>query len=194
MKNKKKMPTIGHLIVGVLIPFLTYYALNKKISIETELYFVSGSIIPDTYTIIKIFVFPDICKYISWNIPHGVVSWIILSLMFSAILSSLFYNFSKFRKISYILISAGLLHFGLDMLIEPVRFIGDIYLSSSSFYTSFMILKEQDFITIFYVFFIIIPIVLLSIEIRKESVLLGITLEIDQNYEMIYDKKDLIED
>lgn len=190
------MPTIGHLIIGILIPILTYYAINKKFSIEIALYFIAGSILPDTYTIIKIFIFPDICKYISWNIPHGVVSWIILSFMFSAILSSLFYNFSKFKfiKISSILISAGLLHFGLDMLTQPVRFIGDIYLSSSSFYTSFMILFEQDLISIFYVIFIIFPIALLIVEIRKESVLLGITLEIDQNYEILYDKKDLIED
>ncbi|HUS50538.1 MAG TPA: metal-dependent hydrolase [Candidatus Paceibacterota bacterium] len=165
------MPTISHLIIGALIPVLIYVALNKKISIETVLYFIAGSILPDLYTFVKIFVFSDVCKYISWNAPHGVIAWIIWGFVFAIIFHFSFQRFSKLKlkQIFIILLSAGWLHLGLDMLTEPVRIIGDCYLSISSFYTSVMILKEQDFIIVFYVIFIIIPIMLLLIEIRKEE-------------------------
>lgn len=164
------MPTIGHLVIGILIPLIFYYTLNQKVSIETELYFVIGSILPDTYTIIKIFIYPDIYKYISWNFTHGIIAWIIWAFISTIIFYFSFHRISKlqFVQIFLILLSAGWLHLGNDMLTQPVRIIGDFYLSISSFYTPFMILEEQDFILIFYIIFIIIPIVLLLIEIRSE--------------------------
>ncbi len=164
------MPTIGHLVIGILIPLIFYYILNQKVSIETELYFVIGSILPDIYTIIKIFIYPDIYKYISWNVPHGIIAWIIWAFISTIIFYFSFHRISKlqFIQIFLILLSAGWLHLGNDMLTQPVRIIGGFCLSISSLYTPFMILEEQDFILIFYIIFIIIPIVLLLIEIRSE--------------------------
>ncbi len=164
------MPTIGHLVVGILIPFLMYYTTNKKFSIEIELYFIVGSVLPDIYIFVKIFIFPDIYKYIPWNIPHGFIIWILLGFIFTIIFYFSFKKVSKLRliQIYIILLSAGWLHFGIDMLTQPVRIIGDFNLSISSFYTIFTILGEQDFIIVFYIVFIIIPITLLLVEIRKE--------------------------
>ena len=172
------MPTIGHLIIGVLIPFLIFHVLNKKFSFEVGLYFIIGSILPDTYTIIKLFIFPDIVKYISWNITHGVVSWIIWGFGFAIGFHILFHKISKLKlkQIFIVLLSAGWLHLGLDMLTQPVRIIGDCYLSILSFYTHVMILEEQDFIVVFYFIFIIIPLLMIITQIRK------ITLDLNENY------------
>jgi len=189
------MPTIGHLVIGVLIPLLMYYALNKKICFETELYFIAGSVLPDTYTVIKLFIFPDICKYISWNFTHGFIVWIIWCFIFAFIFQFLFQRISKLRltQIFIILFSAGWLHLGLDMLSDPVRIVGDYYLSIESFYTPFMIMKEQDFITVFYIVFIILPIALLVVEIRKEGVFLGITFETKDVFNQIKKLEEKIE-
>ena len=163
------MPTIGHLIIGLLIPILLFYALDKKFSIEIELYFIVGSVLPDTYTIIRLFIFPNIVKYISWNITHGIVAWIIWGFIFAVIFHISFHRVSKMKlkQIFIILLSSGWLHLGLDMLTQSTRLIGNISLSILSFYTPFMILEEQDFIIVFYIVFLIIPIVLLIIEIKK---------------------------
>lgn len=163
------MPTVGHLLVGILTPLLIGYVLNKKKIIEISIYFLIGSILPDTYTIIKLFIFPDIIKYISINITHGFIIWIVWSYIFSIVLFFTFRKISKlqFIQIYYIILSAGWLHLGLDMMIQPVRIIGDFHLSIYSFYTSIMILEEQDFVVVFYVFFILIPIIILIIAIKK---------------------------
>ena len=164
------MPTIGHFI-GILIPILLYLGLNKKISLEIELYFIAGSILPDTYTIIKIFIFPDIVKYIPLNITHGFIIWIMWSFIFAIIFYCIFHRISKlqFSQIFFVLLSAGWIHLGLDMLTQPVWIIGDFKLSILSFYTDFKILGEQDFIVIFYLIFLIIPLIILLIVIRKEE-------------------------
>lgn len=163
------MPTIGHLVIGIYIPLLMFYILSKKFSIEIVLYFIVGSILPDIYTIIKIFIYPDIYKYIPWNVPHGFLSWIVWGFITAAVLYLLFHRISKLRVIQIftILLSAGWLHLGLDMTIQQVRIVGDFYLSFSSFYTQLTILGEQDLIVIFYIIFIITPILLLVIEVKK---------------------------
>ena len=163
------MPTIGHLIIGIIIPILIYFTLNKKYSIEIILYFLAGSILPDTWTIIRMFIFPDITKYISWNITHGFIAWIIWGFIFSIIFYFSFKKVSKlrFNQIFLTLLSAGWLHLGLDMLTQSVRIIGDFRLEFLDFFTEFEILKEQDFIIVFYFIFIVIPILLLLIEIKK---------------------------
>jgi len=162
------MPTIGHLIIGIVIPVLIYYTLNKNFSIEICLYFIVGSILIDTYSIIKIFIFPDIVKYITWNVPHGFFSWIICSFIITSIFYLFFRKVSKLRfiQIFYIILLAGWIHLGLDMLVQPVRIIGELNLSILDFYTKFMILEEQDFIVVFYIIFIFIP-TLLLIRINK---------------------------
>lgn len=165
------MPTIGHILLGVVAPVLIGYVLNKKIPIEILIYFLIGSILPDTYTIIRLFIYPDIVEYISFNITHGFIIWIFWSYVFAVIFRSLFYRISKlnFTKIFFILLSAGWLHLGLDMLTQPTIIIGDFSLSILSFYTEFQILGEQDFIVVFYIFFILIPLTLLIMIIKKEN-------------------------
>ncbi len=165
------MPTIGHILVAILLPLLISKGLNKKVSIEMMLYFMFGTIFIDIWTIIRIFIFPDIVKYIPWNFTHGFIAWIIWGLIFSAIFYFSFKRISKlhFFQIFFILLIAGWLHLGLDMLIQPVRIVGNFKLEFLDFYTTIKILNEQDFIIIFYIIFIVIPIILLIIWIKKEG-------------------------
>ena len=163
------MPTAGHLLIGILTPLLIGYVLNKKNIIEISIYFLIGSVLPDTWTIIKFLLFPDIVKYIPINITHGFIIWIVWSCIFSIILFFTFRKISRLRfiQVFYIILSAGWLHLGLDMMIQPVRIIVDFYLSVYSFYTPIMILEEQDFIVVFYLFFILIPIIILIMAIKE---------------------------
>ena len=174
------MPTIAHLIIGILIPLLLFYVLGKKFSIGIVLYFTAGSILPDIYSIIKIFIFPYISKskWLFWNAPHGFFSWIYWGFGFAIIFHLLFHRISKIKlhQIFIILLSGGWFHLGLDMFPSPVRVIGNFYISVSSFYTSVMILEEQDFIIVFYVVFLILPLGMLIAEIRK------IASDINKNY------------
>lgn len=163
------MPTVGHLFIGILTPLSIGYVLNKKNIIEILIFFLIGSILPDTYTLIKLFIFTDIVKYIPINITHGFIIWIVWSYILSIVLFFIFRKISKlqFIQIFYIILSAGWLHLGLDMLTQPVRIIGGFHLSVYSFYTSIMILEEQDFVVVFYMFFILIPIIILIMAIKK---------------------------
>ncbi len=163
------MPTIGHLIIGFFLPFLVSFILNKKYLIEINLCFLAGSILPDTWTIIRIFIYPDITKYISWNITHGFMVWIIWGLIFAVIFYFLFKKFSRlqFIQIFLILLSAGWLHLGFDMSTQPVDIVGGFRLDFLDFFTSVRIMKEQDLIIVFYFVFIIIPIILLVVVINK---------------------------
>jgi len=162
------MPTIGHLIIGIIIPILIYFALNKKYSVEVGLYFLAGSILPDIYTIIKMFIFTDIRKYVSWNITHGIVAWIVWGFIFTIIIFISFRKISKlkFTQIYIILLLAGWLHLTIDMMTQPVRIIGNVHLSFSDFFTTETILCEQDFIIVFYII-LIIPIILLTRYIKE---------------------------
>ena len=162
------MPTIGHLIIGILIPILICFALNEKYSIEIGLYFLAGSILPDTYTIIRIFIFPDINKHVSWNITHGIVAWIIWGFIFTSIIFISFRKVSKlkFIQIYVILLIAGWLHLTVDMMTQPVRIIGNFHLSVLDFFTTGSILGEQDFIIVFYII-LVIPIILLTKYIKE---------------------------
>ena len=163
------MPTIGHILIGIILPFLFCFILNKKYSIEIGLYFLAGSVLPDVWTIIRIFIFPDIIKYISWNTTHGFIAWIIWGFIFAIIFFLLFKKVSKlqFTQIFFVLLVVGWLHLGLDMLTQPVRIIGSFELEFLDFFTSFRILKEQDFIIVFYFVFIIVPVMLLIITINR---------------------------
>ncbi len=117
------------------------------------------------------FIFPDITKYISWNITHGFIIWIIWGLIFASIFYFLFKRIPKlqFIQIFLILLSAGWLHVGFDMTTQPVRIVGNFRLEFLDFFTFVRILKEQDVIVVFYFIFIIIPIILLVVAINKKS-------------------------
>ena len=165
------MPTIGHIFIGIVISMLFYYSSHKKFTFLMGVVFILGGILPDTFTIIRIFIIPGLKIY---NSSHGVIAWILWALIFSIILKILIIIFKldkKIRmKISYIyliLLSAGWMHLGLDMFGQPVRLFWKYYISIFSFYTPYGIMGEQDIIIFFCLFFMLIPIVLLLIVINK---------------------------
>ena len=47
------------------------------------------------------------------------------------------------------------MHFGIDMLTEPVGLIGNLFVSITSFYTSYGVLGEQDLAYVLFLFIVI---------------------------------------
>lgn len=165
------MPTIGHLFIGIIIPIIFYYISHKKFNFMMGIIFLFGSVLPDTFTILKEI---SLLNNNVFNASHGIIAWVWWALLFAGIFKLLTIKNKKYKikflHIYLILLSAGWLHLGFDMTTQPVRLFWKYNISILSFYTPYEIMGEQDVIIFFYFFFIIIPIILLSIVINKIDV------------------------
>ena len=197
MEKINIMPTIGHLFIGIIISISFYYISYKKFTFLMGIIFIMGSVLPDTFTILRMLFFPDNRIF---NAPHGVIAWILWAFIFAVILKIFIFclikknkkNSMKFSHIYLILLSAGWIHLGLDMLTDPVRLFWKYNISSSSFYTPYeIIIGEQDVITFFYAFFIVIPFMMLFLITNKNVIKKKAKLIIVRNSKR---KKKIIEE
>ena len=146
------MASIGHLIVGIIIGLLLYHISNKKFTKTLIIYFIIGSILPDILVVLKTL---NKSTILIWNPIHSLIGWCFFSIIFIGLLKILDIKTPKFSIIYLTLISAGMFHFGLDMMSEPVRIIGNFYVSIWNLYTPYGIFGEQDVITILYTLLIL---------------------------------------
>ncbi|MBD3352398.1 MAG: hypothetical protein GF364_13000, partial [Candidatus Lokiarchaeota archaeon] len=127
------MPTITHSLIGGLLAFLIY--LNSR-NLGSEKEFSKSHLIIFT---INSFIGPDIGKigviagapsYIINDMIHNIIGWIIFSIPLSILYLFIFNKFKSpkvkpspisFPSILKLIIGAGVLHLGLDVLDQPTR-------------------------------------------------------------------------
>ena len=161
------MSTFAHFVIALAFSTCIYkFTRNshRKFNISHAFLFMIGSLLPDLLAFLDIVpnFFGEVTNYNPLRYYyHNISAWIAVSLLYTIFFRILIKFLNEetgnktkitFKQIYLILLASGFMHFGIDMLSEPVGLIGDIFVSITSFYTPYGILGEQDLAYIIFIF------------------------------------------
>ena len=160
------MSTVAHLLIALAFSSCIYVFTRKshrKFNISLICLFTIGSILPDLLTLLDIVpnFFGEATNYNPFRYYyHNISMWIVISLIYTIFFRILIKFLNEetgnqtkitFKQIYIILLASGLMHFGIDMLTEPVGLIGNIFVTITSFFTPYGVLGEQDLAYILFI-------------------------------------------
>jgi len=178
------MSVFAHPVLGIAIGYIFYKSTNhseRRFTFRLFLIFFLGSILPDIITMIKWSIMfteipsSDILEYLNMfqGYYHSVFGWLFFAFIY-AIIFYISINIRGNNKISFlrcysILVASGWIHFGQDVMIQSISIFPPIRYSLSDIFTNFPRFgREEDVgVLIFFIIFLIIPLILLFISFEK---------------------------
>jgi len=178
------MSVFAHPILGIAVGYIFYKSTKhseRKFTYRLFLIFFLGSILPDIITMIKWSIMfteipsSDILEYLNMfqGYYHSVFGWLFFAFIY-AIIFYISINIRGNNKISFlrcysILVASGWIHFGQDVMIQSISIFPPIRYSLSDIFTNFPRFgREEDVgVLIFFIIFLIIPLILLFISFEK---------------------------
>jgi len=198
------MSSVAHLVIALAFSLSIFFFTKnstRRFNYPLIFIFVIGSILPDLLTILDLI--PILVGEIPYYNPlryyyHSMSGCVVVSLFFAGFFKNLNKEAKISSKISFIqiyllLLAAGFMHFGIDMLTEPVRIIDNIYVSIYDFYTPYGVFGEQDLaVVIFIINTFVIPLIfcylaLVRVEIKSKFLIVCDNLIENEEWDTLND-------